>query len=129
VNCNGVTVPCSYSKLGEIDAEIAAIYAAEFNNTTPFSIHFDDAATFYINGDPSGQTDTTTRTLERQAGAAIGFDTVAGRNAIGDDVPLAQALADRTEQTLLHMVPADPLGVPNFILFGNPDFFFQGFSV
>ena len=125
-NCDGVTVPCTYAKKGEIDVDLAAVYAAEFGNTTPFSIHFDDAATFYLNGDPTGQSDASTRTLEQQAADMIGFDTVAGPNAIGQDVLVTQALADRTEQNLLHMVPSDPLRVPNFILFANPDFFLEG---
>jgi|HubBroStandDraft_4_1064222.scaffolds.fasta_scaffold61506_2 hypothetical protein len=37
---------------------------------------------------------------------------------------LAQALADQAEQNLLHMVTADPNRTPNFIMFGNPDYFF-----
>jgi hypothetical protein len=125
-NCDGVTVPCTYAKKGEIDADLSLVFATEFGNTTPFSVHFDSAPTFYLNGDPTGQTDSATRTLEQQAADLIGFDPVAGPN--GSDVRVTQALADRTEQALLHMVPADPLRVPNFILFANPDFFLEAFG-
>src|SRR5262249_48043359 len=72
----------------------------------------------YINGNPA-QTATATRSLERESGAAIGFDVVQGGNN-----QIAQALADQSEQALLHMVTADPNRTPNFILFANPDYFF-----
>src|SRR6516165_8396498 len=55
-NCDGVHTPCTYSKIGEIDANIDSVILTEFNDATPFRIHFDDAPTFYINGNP-GQTD------------------------------------------------------------------------
>jgi hypothetical protein len=91
----------------------------EFGDATPFGIHFDDAATFYINGNPA-QTATMTRNLERESGGAIGFDVVQGGTN-----QIAQALADQSEQALLHMVTSDPNRTPNFILFGNPDYFFE----
>jgi len=55
-------------------------------------------------------------------GKARGFDPVDGPN--GDTNHLAAALADQAEQKLLHMVTADPNRTPNFIMFGNPDYFF-----
>jgi len=116
--CDGVTTPCSYAHKGEIDVDLDAVLFAEFGEVTPFGIHFDDAPTFYINGNPA-QTDPKTRQLEREASVALGFDVIRG----GDNL-LAQALADQAEQSLLHMVSADPNRTPNFILFGNPDYFF-----
>ena len=117
-NCDGVHIPCTYSKIGEIDANIDSVIFTEFGDATPFAIHSDDAPTFYIKGNP-GQTDPKTRNLEREAGAAIGFDVIqGGMNQI------AQALADQAEQALLHMITADPNRTPNFILFANPDYFF-----
>ena len=118
-NCDGVTTPCTYALKGEIDAFLDSILFTEFGDATPFGIHFDDAPTFYINGNPS-QTDPKTRNLEREASIAIGFDVVQGGTN-----QLAQALADQAEQALLHMVTADPNRTPNFILFGNPDYFFE----
>jgi hypothetical protein len=119
--CDGITTPCTYAEKGEIDNILDSVIATEFNDTTPFAIHFDSAPTFYINGNP-GQTDLATRNLEREAGAALGFDPVAGPN--GGTNHLTEALADQAEQKLLHMVTADPNRTPNFIMFGNPDYYF-----
>jgi hypothetical protein len=120
-DCDGITTPCTYAEKGEIDNILDSVIATEFNDTTPFAIHFDSAPTFYINGNP-GQTDLATRNLEREAGAALGFDPVAGPN--GGTNHLTEALADQAEQKLLHMVTADPNRTPNFIMFGNPDYYF-----
>jgi hypothetical protein len=120
-NCDGVSTPCRYAKKGEIDGKLGSVIATEFGDTTPFAIHFDTAPTFYIKGNP-WQTDPATRNLEREAAAALGFDPVAGPNG-GINHPTA-ALADQAEQKLLHMVTADPNRTPNFIMFGNPDYFF-----
>lgn len=119
-NCDGVTVPCTYAKKGEIDADLSLLYSTEFGNTTAFSVHSDDAPTVYISGNPS-PTDPVTRTLEQQAGQLIGFDTVAGPN--GSNNHITQALADPAEETLLHMVSFEANRTPNFTLFGNPDYF------
>src|SRR6516225_9956249 len=119
-NCDGVTTPCTYALKGEIDADLSKVYATEFMNVTPFRVHSDDAPTFYINGNPS-QTDTKTRTLEQQAATMLGFDITQGPNGAVNQV--TQALADQAEQALLHMITADPNRTPNFILFGNPDYF------
>ena len=120
-NCDGVTTPCTYALKGEIDANLNSVIATEFGDTTPFGIHFDDAPTFYINGNP-GQTDPVTRKLEREAGALLGFDILDGPN--GGTNRVTKALADYAEQDLLHMITADPNRTPNFILFANPDYFF-----
>jgi hypothetical protein len=120
-NCDGVTMPCTYAKKGEIDNNIDSVIATEFGDATPFEIHFDSAPAFYLDGNP-GQTDPKTRNLEREAGAALGFDLVAGPS--GGTTRLTQAIADQAEQRLLRMVTADPNRTPNFIMFGNPDFFF-----
>src|SRR5271169_1367287 len=74
-NCDGVTTPCTYALKGVIDANLDSVLFTEFGDMTPFGIHFDDAPTFYINGNPS-QTDPKTRNLERESGAAIGFDVI-----------------------------------------------------
>jgi hypothetical protein len=83
-------------------------------------VHSDTAPTFYINGNP-GQTDPQTRKLEQEAGALLGFDAVDGANGSTNEV--TQALADYAEQSLLHMITADPKRTPNFILFANADYF------
>ena len=100
----------------------ARVYNTEFNNTTPFSVHSDDAPTVYIRGNPA-QTDPLTRTLEQQAATLLGNDPI-----IAGDAKVAQALADQAEETLLHMVSHDPARTPNFTLFGNPDYFLSASS-
>ena len=81
----------------------------------PYGISDPNAS--YINGDPS-QTSALTRALERQAAALRGYDPI-----IGGDNNITQALADRAEMALLHMISHDPARTPNFVLFGNPDYF------
>jgi len=112
--------PCIYDKKGEIDADLSLVFATEFGDTTPFRVHTDSAPTVYINGNP-GQTDPVTRTLEREAGALLGFDIVDGPD--GSTNRVTQALAGHAEQALLHMITVDPNRTPNFILFANPDYF------
>ena len=119
-NCDGVTTPCTYAKKGEIDADLSPVFNTEFGNTTPFSVHSDDAPTFYINGNP-GQNSVVTRKLENESGVLQGFDPVDGPSGATNNV--TEALADQAEQAFLHMVTADPNRTPNFILFANPDYF------
>jgi len=108
-NCDGVNTPCTYATIGEIDANLDSIIATELGDTTPFGIHFDDAPTFYINGNP-GQTDPATRNLERESGKLLGFDVYDGPN--GGTNHITKALADYAEQDLLHMITADPNRTP-----------------
>ena len=117
--CDGVNVPCTYpvGSLGEVDADLSPVFATEFNNTTPFSVHSDDAPSFHIVGNPA-QTDPVTRTLEQQAALLNGFDT-----NVGGDALVSQALADQAEMALRHMISSDPARTPTFIMFGNPDYF------
>jgi len=118
--CDGVTTPCTYALRGEIDADLSEVYATEFEDVTPFRVHSDSTPTFYINGNPA-QTSSTTRMLEQEAGAMLGFDVVQGPNGATNQV--AQALADQAELALLHMATVDPNRTPNFVLFANPDYF------
>ena len=124
-DCDGIHTPCTYAKKGEVDADLSLVFATEFGDTTPFGVHFDDAPTFYINGNP-GQMDPITRRLEHESGELLGFDPVDGPNGATNHV--TQALADHAEQNLLHMITFDPNRTPNFILFGNPDYFLEAFG-
>lgn len=121
-NCDGVNTPCTYTKKGEVDGDLSLAFATEFNNTTPFKVHSDDAPTIYITGEQNAQTDTVTRTLEQQSAQLLGFDPVAN-DGQGATVHVAARLADQTEQDILHMVTIEPNRTPNFVLFGNDDFF------
>jgi hypothetical protein len=108
--------PCPANQIGEVNVKIGAVLPT---GQPPFDIHFDDAPTFYVNGQPE-RTSPTLRKLERDVGSATAPDPYA--NAV---VPITERLADTVEENTLHMVNADPKRTPSFTMFGNPDFFFQ----
>jgi hypothetical protein len=120
--CDGVKTPCTYAKIGEIDIDLSQLMATEFGEGTPFGVHFDDAPTFYINGNP-GQLSPLTRRFEHEAAALTAFNPITGNTDT-----LTQAIADQQEQAFLHMVTADPNRTPNFIMFANPDYFLEAFG-
>ena len=117
-DCDGVTTPCAYAQIGEIDVDLSRIMATQRGNTTKFTVHSDSAPTVYINGNP-GQTDPVTRRFEHDAAALTAINPITGNT---DN--LTAALAGVTEMKLLHMVTADPARTPTFTLFGNEDYFF-----
>jgi hypothetical protein len=53
--CDGLTTPCTYGpgQIGEITTNMTGLLATEQGITTPFDIHFDDAPTVYITGNPA----------------------------------------------------------------------------
>src|SRR6266496_1975719 len=63
--CDGVTTPCNYDRVGEINGDLRRMIRTQFEDTTAFSVHSDDAPTVYVNGNP-GQTDPAVRKLERE---------------------------------------------------------------
>ena len=129
--CDGVDVACMYgtgttgpNSIGETDAFINDALNKEFGNTTNFNIHFDDAPTFQVDN-PSGTSipgpyDPYVRQLERDVS---NLTLTSPRTGNIDTV--TQHIADQADESLLHMVNADPLRTPTFTLFGNPDYFFQ----
>jgi arylsulfatase A-like enzyme len=116
-NCDGIHVPCTYAQIGEINTFLDRLLLTQRNNTTPFDIHFDDAPTFYIHGNP-GPTDPLTRTMERDVDALRVTNPITGRVE-----KINAFLADRAEMDLLHMITASPARSPSFTMFGNPDYF------
>src|SRR2546422_6504106 len=46
--CDGVTTPCTYSQIGEINANLAGLLATEQGLTTPVKVHADASPTIYI---------------------------------------------------------------------------------
>ncbi|HEV2461382.1 MAG TPA: hypothetical protein VGS80_23765, partial [Ktedonobacterales bacterium] len=115
--CNGVTVPCTYSQIGEVNANLAGLLATEQGITTPFTVHSDSAPTVYITGNPARDA-TVTRNFERGVGALTATNPITGNT---DTV--AQALADPVEMRLLHMITADPARTSTFTLFADPNYF------
>ncbi|HET8894168.1 MAG TPA: hypothetical protein VFM96_08750 [Gaiellaceae bacterium] len=107
---------CPSNQIGEVNAKIGALLPS---GEPSYDIHFDDAPTFYVNNQPA-RTDASVRKLERDVWNATAPDPYA--NAV---VPVAQFLGDTVEEKTLHMINADPKRTPTFVMFGNPDFFFQ----
>ena len=66
--CNGVTVPCHYAKIGEVDGNLTGLLAAK-GITTPFDVEADSAPGIYVHGQP-GRTDPAVRALERATATA-----------------------------------------------------------
>ncbi len=118
-NCDGVTTPCTYTNVGEIDVSLDKVLLSERMNSTPFSVHSDDAPNMYINNNP-GPTDTLTRTMEHD------LDALTATNPITNKTDkLSKLLADRAEMKLLHMVTASPARTPTFTMFGDDNYFFE----
>jgi hypothetical protein len=122
-NCDGIHTPCTYAHVGEIDTFMDRLLLTQRQNTTPFSIHSDDAPTVYIVGNPA-PTDPVTRTLEHDVNALTVLNPITGNND-----KLSALLADRAEMKLLHMVPFLADRVPTFTMFGNDNYFNQTASV
>lgn len=120
-NCDGVNVPCTYAagQKGEIDVLLNRLLLTQRANATPFSVHSDDAPTFYINGNPA-PTDAVTRTMEHDLDALVATNPMTGSTD-----KLSRLLADQAEMKLLHMVTTSPARTPTLTMFGNDNYFFE----
>lgn len=117
--CDGITTPCTYNRVGEINADLRRMVLTQFNDSTNFTVHSDDAPNVYITGNPA-QTDPVTRNLEREMAQLNWLNPYTG--AVENNIMVA--LADQTEMKTLHMVTADPFRTPTFTPFADPDWFF-----
>jgi hypothetical protein len=117
-NCDGVTVPCSYSQIGEINGNLAGLLATQKGITTPFKVHSDAAPNIYITGNPARDNQTVTRPFEQALGQLTEVNPITGSTD-----SLTQYLADPVEMKLLHMITADPARTPTLTMFANPDYF------
>jgi hypothetical protein len=115
--CDGVTTSCTYSQIGEINANLAGLLATEQNNTTPFKVHSDDAPTIYITGNPARDA-AVTRTFDRDLAQLTAANPITGKTDT-----LTQFLADSVEMKILHMVTADPARTPTLTMFADPNYF------
>ena len=115
--CDGDTVACTTTNLGEVDVDLRQLLLTEFNDTTAFKVHSDDAPTVYVTGHP-GPADPLTRSLEHDLTGLLAYDPIKGGN-----VSLMQRMADPVEMSFLHMVTRDPARTPTLTYFANDDFF------
>jgi hypothetical protein len=119
--CDGVTTPCTYAKIGEVNANLRGLLFTEQGITTPFTIHSDSAPTIYITGNPARDS-STTRTFEQATSKLTAISPITGNTDT-----ITQFLADPVEMKALHMVTADPARTPTFTLFADPNYFlFRG---
>jgi hypothetical protein len=102
---------------------MTGLLATQTNNTTPFSLENDTAPEFYLTGNPS-PTSPMVRTLEHDVAALTAQNPYAG----GPAQPIANYLADPTEEAILHMVNADPARTPTLALFAKPDYYLSAGS-
>jgi hypothetical protein len=116
-NCDGVTTPCTYSQIGEIDVNLTGLLATQQNTTTAFNVHADSAPNFYLNGNPSPSSPAV-RTFEHAVAALTATNPIT--NATDN---LTNYMADPVEMKLLHMITGDPARTPTFTDFGNPDYY------
>jgi hypothetical protein len=122
--CDGVTTPCNYNRVGEINADLRRMVYTQTGDSTLFSVHSDDAPNVYVNGTPAqpirDQTDPVVRNLEREMAGLSSLNPYT--NAVENNIMVA--LADHTGMKTLHMVTADPFRTPTFTPFADPDWFF-----
>ena len=109
---------CPSNQIGEVNVRIGDVLPA---GEPKYDIHFDDAPTFYVNGQPE-RTWPLLRKLEQDVGKATAPDPYASTTHL---TPIAEKLADTVEEKTLHMVNGDPKRTPSFTMFGNADFFFD----
>jgi Type I phosphodiesterase / nucleotide pyrophosphatase len=115
--CDGVTTPCNYSLLGEINGNLAGLLATQQGVTTPFTVHADMAPTVYLTGNPA-RSALVTRSFERAVGKLTAVNPYTGHTD-----QLTAALADPVAMKTLHMITADPQRTPTFTMFAQPDYF------
>lgn len=117
--CDGVTTPCTYGNVGEINADLRRMVLTQYGDTTPFTVHADDAPNVYVTGMPD-RTNPAVRTLEREMAGLSWLNPYT--NAVEPNIMVAQA--DAVGMKALHMVTADPFRTPTFTPFADPNWFF-----
>jgi hypothetical protein len=112
---------CPANQIGEVNVNLPNLLTAAGKTEPGFDFHFDDAPTFYVNGQPA-RTDPKVRQFERDL---VGLKAPDPYVDNGAQVPVGELFADTVGEKALHMVNSDPSRTPTFTMFGNPDFFFQ----
>ena len=113
-NAQGI-LNCPANQIGEVNANLQPL-----TGRTDFSVHSDDAPTFYLNGNPRPSS-ATVRSLEHTLAKMKLSDPYVNSGALA---PIAVNFADPVEEATLHMVNNDPNRTPTFTMFGNDDIFF-----
>jgi hypothetical protein len=129
--CDGITKPCTYSRvphgsvtIGEVAVDLTRLMTAHGKNVPAagYDLHWDVAPAVYISGAPGPET-AVVRQFEQDVATLTFTNPITGHVT-----PFAAGLADAAEMRLLHMftaTPPDPLRVPSFVIFGEPDLYVQ----
>lgn len=140
-NCDGVNTPCTYtyssggSSIGEIEADLAQLYQQQFPALIPsassatsglsataiFDYHYDMAPAVYLNTQNPSVTPTFARQLERATAQLTAVSPITGNTD-----QLTRYLVDNAGLKALHMITGDPARTPTFVMFADPDYYFQG---
>jgi hypothetical protein len=115
--CDGVTTPCTYTQLGELNANVKGLLATQTGDGTAYGIHADSAPNFWVNGAPAADAPQV-RSFEHNLAALTAANPLTGRTE-----KFADYFADSTEMKLLHMTTADPKRNPTLTEFANPDYY------
>jgi len=136
-DCDGIDVPCDWTgQVGEISANIDTLVTNQFPTLAAqflgaaapnaFTVHGDDAPTFYLAKKGTGalgQTDPLTRQFERNIATLTAVNPYTGAT----DTLLAE-MADQTGMKALHMITSgDPARNATFVFFGDPNYFITDF--
>ncbi len=140
-NCDGVNIPCTYTysngtlSSGEIEADLAQLYNQQFPALIPsasaatsglaataiFDYHYDMAPAISLNFENPAVTPAFTRQLERATAQLTAVSPITGNTD-----QLTQYLVDNVGLKALHMITGDPDRTPTFVMFANPNYYFQG---
>jgi len=108
---------CPTNQIGEVNLNLNSVLPA---GEPAYSIHFDSAPTFYVNGNPA-RDDAALRKLERDVAAAQAVNPYISPSPR----PLMVAIADTVGEAALHMVNTDPRRTMNFTLFADAYYFIK----
>jgi hypothetical protein len=110
---------CSYptGSVGEVDTSLHSLLTQQTGDSTPFYVE-PQAAAIYPTGTPTA---TAVRQLERDTGSVTVNDPFNGN----PNTPVANYMADATEEQLLHFTNADPNRTPAFTVFPQSEVYFN----
>jgi hypothetical protein len=119
-NCDGVSLACTYDKMGQINVNMAGLLAGRIGGAR-FSVRADSAPTVYVHTKPV-QNATVLRDLERASAKLTAPNYLHDNN----ETAVTKFLADQVEMKILHMVTNDTRRNANLTLFADPDYFLYG---
>jgi hypothetical protein len=116
-SCDGVNVPCTYDKIGQIGVNLSGLLATQAGLMTPFSVHADSAPAIYLDGQPDRE-DASVHEFARSLASLRADNPYSGASEA-----ISVMLAGEAEQRLLHMITGDPLRTPTLVLFADPNYY------